>query len=508
MRTIRTYIIILGILSFSLVSCNEDFLQTLPTSAQTEASFYKNVDDLESILFSCYSMFTDNLLYGLFAIGNVGSDDSEKGGEDESDQEDLQDISMSKQISSNIWSGDYWKQNYKLIAKCNTVVDKSEEVSGNAEEIEKIVDQAKFFRAYALYQMVTLFGDVPLPKHFLGPDELNLERTEANEVFSQIERDLDDAKNLPPKSESLDGRITRGAVYALLGKVYMWQKEYKLAIEAYETIIQSEEYRLVEDFGLIHRHEGENCEESILEFQQALGVDGGDMFSWMNIMRLSRDRGAGGWGFDNPTQDLINEFEAGDPRIIYTAIFIDDVFPTPESTYVVENDRSPTKYTNRKAWIPHDQRTSSWFAFDLNWRYCRYAEVLLFYAEALNEDNQPEQAKIYLNMIRERARNTPVTDPERDSCAWDLSSTGDLLPDITTSEKDLLREAIYKEQRVELAMEGHRRWILLRTDRFKEGMEKAKGAKGCFVNDHELFFPIPENEIILSNGKLSQNPGY
>ena len=111
-------------------------------------------------------------------------------------------------------------------------------------------------------------------------------------------------------------------------------------------------------------------------------------------------------------------------------------------------------------------------------------------------------------MVRERARNTPKVDPQRISTVWDSTYTGGLLPDITTSDKVELREAIWHEQRVELAQEGRRRWILLRTERFKERMEAAKGAKGCTVEDHEWLLPIPGEDVETSEGRIKQNPGY
>ncbi len=115
---------------------------------------------------------------------------------------------------------------------------------------------------------------------------------------------------------------------------------------------------------------------------------------------------------------------------------------------------------------------------------------------------------MYLNKVRERARYTPKKDPQRISTVWDSTYTGELLPDVTTGDPNELREAIWHEQRVELAQEGHRRWVLLRTDRFKERMEAAKGAKGCTVEDHELLFPIPTEEVKNSFGRIEQNPGY
>ena len=514
--TIR-YIAIAGLISIWMTSCSDDFLDTTPTSAFTEASYVKNVDELETLLYSCYAAICAYYSSGwpLFSVstniwvfGNVGSDDAEKGSAP-FDQEDMQYLSMSDQEPDNDWAYIYWMTHYDLIAKCNLVIDKSMEVEGDQKEIEMITDQAKFLRALGFYNLVTIYGGVPMPTKWLDPDELTLQRAPKAEIWAQIEQDLLDASDLPRKSESETGRITHGAVHALLGKVYMWQKKWDKAIQAYTAIIESGEYQLESDYGLIHRHEGENGAESILEFQEAIGVDGGDMLTWLGVFRLSWDNGAGGFGFDNPTQDLVNEFEPGDPRIIYTVNFVGDVFPTPDGDYTVENNGSATGYYTRKAWVPWDERADDrWRTPEMNWRYCRYAEVLLFCAEALNEDGQSDQARIYLNKVRKRARNTPTEDPQRISCAWDLSFTGELLPDVTTVDQNDLRVFIYHEQRVELAQEGHRRWILLRTERFKEAMEKAKGDKGCTVEDHEWLFPIPDWEVNDSHGRIKQNPGY
>lgn len=496
------------------LSCSEEFLTTLPTSAMTEASYFRNVDELQAALYACYASLNsyqrqDNWLShvatGLFIMGNIGSDDSEKGSF-ESDLPEVEPISLSRQRADNEIVQIWWDINFDLIAKCNTVIDKSVEVEGDDAEIELIVDQAKCLRAFAYYNLVTLFGDVPMPTHFIDPEELDLGRTPEAEVWEQIEQDLNEAKNLPLKSESSFGLVDRGFVYAMLGKAYMWQKKFDQAIECYSTIVESNEYQLVSDYGLIHRYEGENCSESIFEFQNEKLEDDKNVPSTTGAFRMPRD--GHGFGFDIPTQDLLDEFESGDPRIIYTFNFIGDVFPSPDGEYVVENFASRTGYTCRKAWIPFSERTDNFFFQTFNWRYCRYAEVLLFYAEALNETGQSDQAIIYLNKVRERARNTPTTDPQRISCTWDLSYPGELLPDVTTSDQALLREAIYHEQRVELGTEGHRRWILLRTGRFKEAMERAKGSIGCSVEDHEWLLPIPQWDIDFAHGAILQNPGY
>ncbi len=220
---------------------------------------------------------------------------------------------------------------------------------------------------------------------------------------------------------------------------------------------------------------------------------------------------ADGWGFDCPTVDLFNEFEEGDPRIIYTFMFKGDVFPGSKEgeTYTVENSESPTGYNARKVWIPSSERVGLQYnEFDYNYRYMRYAEVLLLYAESLNELNKPDSALLLLNQVRARARSTPVVDKQRISCAHDLSHSGELLPDVTTRDQSILREAIWHEQRVELAIEGHRRNMLMRMNRFKERMEASKGEMGCSVEPYELLLPLPQQEIELADGMLTQNPGY
>jgi len=191
-------------------------------------------------------------------------------------------------------------------------------------------------------------------------------------------------------------------------------------------------------------------------------------------------------------------------------MFRGDVFPKDESSnYTVKDSLSPTGYNARKAYIPFSERAGlSWSDWDINYRYMRYAEVLLLYAESLNEVKKPGAALELLNQVRARARNTSPIDPQRISCIYDLSHSGPLLPDVTTTDQSLLRQAIWHEQRVELAIEGHRRNMLLRTGQFKDRMETAKVYAGVIVEPYKWLLPIPQQEIELTNNLLQQNPGY
>jgi starch-binding outer membrane protein, SusD/RagB family len=505
--------LILAISTLSYVSCKKDFLDQKPTSTLNELNYFKNVAELENGLVACYGAMKYDFDDACWQLGDVGSDDADCGST-HSDQPQLYDISYSQQNNDNGWVQGWWMDVYMIIARCNEVIDRSSGTQGDASEIEKIVDQAKFLRAVMFYYLVTAYGDVPLVNKFLSPDKLNLRRAPADSVWKQIESDLKDATNLPTKNEwnnpvNQSGRITSGAAWSMLGKAYLTQQKYELANSAFDKVVQSGQYSLVPDFGKIFRHDGENCEESIFEIQ-CKSIPGQNLGTLASIFRLPRDPNEG-WGFDCPTQDLLNEFEAGDPRIIYTFMFPGDVFPgylgiTP---YIVRDSLSPTGYNSRKAWIPHAERDSLYFTdWDLNYRYMRYAEVLLLYAESLNEANKPADALNYLNMVRTRARNTRTTDPQRISCAYPLTYDGELLPDVTTTDQSALRQAIWHEQRVEMALEGHRRQTLLRTNRFIERMAKAKDYEKVTVQPYQLLLPIPASEIELSNHVLTQNPGY
>lgn len=491
-------------------SCRKEFLDQKPTSTQNELNYFKTIPQLETGLVGIFGAMRYNFDGECWTIGDVGSDDADCGSET-TDQPQLYDISYSRQNAGNGWVLGPWMDYYMIIGRCNEIIDGSSGTEGNSIEIEKIVDQAKFIRALMFYHLVTEFGDVPLVIKFLNPDQISLKRAPESEVWAQIETDLQDATNLPSKAEwDQSGRVSSGAVYSLLGKVYLTLRKYGLANSAFFKVVQSGQYSLVPDFGYIFRHDGENCDESIFEIQNKNGVSGGDMGTWAAMFRLPRAQGgAWGFGFDCPTEDLLKEFEPGDPRAIYTFIFPGDIYPGPEDQTYTYSEYSPTGYNSRKAWIPFSERANhDWTAYDYNCRYMRYAEVLLLYAESLNEVNKPDSALILVNMVRARARNTPATDPQRISCTHDLSYTGELLPDVTTTSQSDLRKAIWHEQRVELAIEGQRRHALLRIGRFKERLETAKAYAGVTVDPHELLLPIPQAEIELSNHVLTQNPGY
>jgi tetratricopeptide (TPR) repeat protein len=507
---------VIAVVVLCTISCKKDLLEKPPFGVQTDVSYYKTAEDLNKTLTAAYSFLNVAAAFPPFevslpAIGDVGSDDAFKGNGDP----EIFDISIGQQKSNNSIIKLYWSSLYNLIASCNLICDKQSVVSGSADEINKIVNQAKFLRAWAYYGLVSYFGDVPMPLTYFDPAKVNAARTPQAQVWAQIEKDLTDASTLPTKNAwgaGTDGRATSGAALALLGKAYMFQKKYAQAEVTLKKVIDEGTYSLLPDYGAIFRKASgdNNNPESIFDIKHKanIGTFPGEG-SFVYIFLMPADTEIGGFGYEEPSQDLVNEFEKGDPRAIYSIFFRGDVFPNGTSTYKVDNSlASASGRGNRKFFIVPSERTA-FILYDeaKSTHIIRYAEVLLLYAEVLNENGKAGEALIWLNKVRQRARTTPASDPQRISTTYDLSYTGTLLPDVTTTDKTALRNSIWHEQRVELALEGKRREYLVRTGRLTARMAAAKNIAVLDETKYALL-PIPQSDIDLSNGQLKQNEGY
>jgi len=442
------------------------------------------------------------------------TDDSEKGGSDVNDAADMYDLMLFRPVSTNLRCKMLWSEAYKGIYKCNLILDKAPELEDkNPDLVRRIVAEAKFMRGMYFYYLGTTFGGVPLILTPLTVNELDLERSLYDETWNQIEKDFQEASSvLPEKSKypATDlGRATAGAAKTMLAKSYLIRQKYAEAESILAEVVVSGEYGLVDDFGKIFTREYENGIESVFDIQHSATKSG-----WMDtegtvipIHCMSRKNG--GWGFDCPTKDLREEFEPGDPRIVYTFTVNGDVFMGTDEE--INNVDSPTGYHNRKVHIAPNEQDWHWGSDQpYNIRLIRYADVLLLYAETLNENGKSAEALSYLNQIRERARNTNPVDPRR---TLQVDKIEVNVPDVTTTNKEELRAKIWHERRVELAMEYHRREDLIRQKRFGEVMrayaEKWNTIKGAYFKDAVHYLcPVPQEEIDKANGKIKQNEGY
>ncbi|HNG90760.1 MAG TPA: RagB/SusD family nutrient uptake outer membrane protein, partial [Saprospiraceae bacterium] len=370
----------------------------------------------------------------------------------------------------------------------------------NAALKSRILGEAHFIRAWFFYTLVTMYGGVPLADHVLAPSEYNLPRADAAQVWAFIESDLKAATAaLPLRSNYAEadlGRITQGAAQALLAKVYLWQKRWADAQSAAEAVIQSNQYQLVADYASIFTQAGENNAESVFEIQY-MNASGGNWGknnanegSFTPVFQRARGQFEG-YGFNLPTEDFVQEFfKEGfeDPRLRSTVFREGDAMGdrgifTKAATGGFAHDYYPKKYfTSKNEDAPFGDPNPNGGTND---RVIRFADVLLMHAEAAAQNGNEAAARTSLNRVRARARG----------------NSSSLLPDISASGAALL-SAIYRERRIELGLEGHRFFDLVRTGRAAAVL----GPLG-YQDKHQVF-PIPQSQIQATNGAIVQNPGY
>jgi starch-binding outer membrane protein, SusD/RagB family len=254
-------------------------------------------------------------------------------------------------------------------------------------------------------------------------------------------------------------------------------------------VIESNQHELITPYSKIFTEDGENSKESLFEIQNIRNAShnfGGD------YARVQGVRGSGswdfGWGFNSPSMELVNAYEADDPRKDVTILFVGETTPYGEVPPAdLPNDRYNQKvYTNPTFRAAANSLQGDW----VNIRILRYADVVLLGAEAANELNQNSTALEYLEKVRERARGANAA----------------ILPEITETDQAALRDLIRHERRIELAMEHERFFDLVRWG-IAEDVLHAAGKTNFVAGKHELM-PIPQDEIDKSNGVLNQNFGY
>lgn len=489
MKYINQFLIYLGIVLFS-TGCEEAFLEKTSPGTLTADNFFKTEEHAIWATNAVYEHLRDWSVHVFSYIGmtDIVSDDADKGST-------LDDAAFLKEIdnftfdAANIAPRDVWRGYYQGIYRANVAIANIPPIPMDEGLKARLIGECKFLRAYFYFNMVRWFGDIPLIVQPLNPDEFTQERVPVASIYAQIEKDLlDAAEVLPLKSKYPSaelGRATKGAAQGLLAKVYLTLKDYNNAEQFAMAVIQSNEYGLMENYGKIFTREGENGTESVFEVQAA-AFEPAIAGSQYNEVQGVRGTPNLGWGFNRPSDDLIASYEPGDPRREATILYPKE--PLPDGSDIVQdNPNIVNERYNQKAWVPEHAGFNG--NGPGNIRILRYADVLLIAAEALNENGKPQEALQYLNSIRIRARGTRKN----------------ILPDVTVVEKNALRDKIWKERRVELAMEQHRWFDLLRQGRVAEVM-KAVG-KNFVVGKNELF-PIPQSEIDLTNGVLKQNQGF
>jgi len=487
MKKLIIYISILVLIT-SNISCDPDKYLDTPAPNFSDKTFFDSEEAATLAITGAYDPMGWYNFSQLtqWAIGDAVSDDAVKGGGGDGDYAEIYEMTHFSVTPDNPLIGERWEQLYIGINRANKVIEgltANDKIDTSVSE--RIIGEAKFLRGFYLFELVKTFGGVPIVDHVLSPSEYMNPRNTIEECYAQLEQDFSDAAAvLPHKNQMLAdemGRATWGAAKAFLTKTYIFEEKWAQAEVTATEIIDSGEYDLEANYGDLFTIATDNGIESVFDIQFAYLNQSGwldeNEGSHLEIMHRSRDDRNGGWGFDQPTQDLYDEFETNDIRRGWTIISDQDVLwqgtADEDTIYTaydpVHNPDAVTGYNKRKGTLPESERGNNEDQGPLNLRMVRFAEVLLWQAEARAHTGGDWQTP--LNRVRTRVG---------------LPATG------YTNALD----AVYHERRVELAMEGHRYWDLVRTNR------------GNLMNgytENKRYFPIPQKQINI-NPNLTQNP--
>lgn len=477
--------------SMSLFSCDA-WLDLEPEFVQDAENFFLTPEDYERAVIGVYDLMQANYLH--VWIGEIASDNSIAGGESVFDTQGLHEIDGMRHGGINAELRDVMRFNYAGIARANFVFENENNIDFPAKE--RLMAEISFIRAYYYFTLVKYFGDMPLiiDRRASINEVREIDRTPKEEIYAQIEKDLDRAINVLSWTTQETGRITKGAAMALKGKVLLYQNKFAQAAQVFDELITTNQagYGLVSDMSTMWLVVNQNGPEDVFTIQHS-GLQGGD---YGCLVCLQGNPAPGfhairnfvgpfygdGNSYNLPTQNLY-DFFGNDPRREITVLDLDAWIaqqPNPGQISYAIGAGGHTGFFNNKyikrdfeRGLPDDDLTSP-----LNYRAIRFADVLLMAAEAFAQTGNDARARIELNKVRQRAG----------------------VPDITSSGAQLL-EDIYRERRLELSGEGYRFWDLVRTGKAAEAIQ------GFQVGKHELF-PIPQFEIDLAGGRWRQNPGY
>ncbi|WP_159520418.1 RagB/SusD family nutrient uptake outer membrane protein [Sunxiuqinia indica] len=506
-------IIYTGIIALMTISCSDSFLELAPESYTNSSGFYKTESHFEMAVTGTYESLrsitndrgrwlltdqrSDNAHYDYYAANRgTGSAVSLEHIADFIDEED------------NRHANNFYYNCYEGISRANTILDRIEGVELDADFEASVTGEAKFLRAFFYFDLVRLYGGVPLYLNEVQTaDEAFLPRASVEEVYAHIESDLTDAiSKLDAPSFPQDGRATQGAARMLLAKVLMTKPSRDFAgAETQLREIMTMGYDLLPDYTDIYDPANKNHRESIFEVQYQEGDQGQESnFAYRFFPKTGNDvlvtglgsniLTRGGWNM--PTQEMVDSYEDGDERLAKSIavavgsadgngmIVIEDVLNPKDAA--IDNYQLK-RYFVKKYLHPHSKP----YNMDENWPLYRYADALLMLSECLLEQSKGDQGLAYLNEVRSRAGLEPV---------------GTLTDDV-----------IANERRHELAFEAHRWFDLLRTDKAIEVMtafgERTK-AMYPYLQDRtydisldKLLYAIPYREMQL-NDELEQNPGY
>jgi SusD family/Starch-binding associating with outer membrane len=387
-------------------------IDTEPLGMLTTDSFFKTADQAIQATNATYAMLREWRVHVFSWIGltDIASDDATKGSVP-ADASFLLDLDNLQFDPGNLAFVDPWSGYYAAIYRANVAIQGISGASIDETLKARLIAENKFLRAYFYFFLVRGWGGVPLITEPLAPSEFAQQRATAEAVWAQIEQDLTDAiAALPERSQYAGadlGRATKGAARALLAEAYLHQGDYANALQQAEAVIGSNEYGLFADYETLFSRAGENSNESVFEVQ-ATALPGGGANQRSAASQYQQVQGVRGtpnigWGFNNPSAELEDSYEPGDPRLQATIMYAWEQLPDGSGQVVYLNPSMPNNRYNQKVVLPLANPPGSDNG-GVNIRRIRYAHVLLTAAEAAARSNREADARTWLNMVRARAR--------------------------------------------------------------------------------------------------------
>jgi hypothetical protein len=501
MKHIKKIIPFLFFLTIILAGCSEKELAVDPTiPIDTVEGYYQNELQAVNAVNATYTPLSAIYNGAAWHIGDIMSDDADLGGGGGGDGLEVAELDNFSVTSFNPIISLMWAQCYFGILRANLVVERIPGVPVMSEAIrQRSLGEGRFLRAFYYFQLVRVFGDVPLYTNVITAEESStIARKPKAEVLALIVADLKVAETLLPVSYSGTnlGRATRGAAKGLLASVYLWLGDKPNAAAKAREVIDANTYRLNDNYGDNFNLDKENGPESLFEVQYRSGggqwsdFGAGQKLNTFMAPRAQDIVQASGYGFCVPTRNFVDKYTK--TGAAYSTI----TDKRRQSSMWIPGDQfggytqpaslvgSPSGFNVRKYFVPiaNTLGDNGGWTCALNVPVMRYSEVLLMYAEAAG----PATGLSSLNLVRTRAGLTPIAAGQNDA-QW--------------------LATVYNERRLELGFEMHRWYDLLRHPDPQYFITVMRAAGKNNIQPYHRYMPIPQGERDR-NPNLTQNEGY
>lgn len=552
MKHILIYIPTLILLMF-VTGCSKDFLKEVPI-AELSPDQVLNSKNVEAVIISAYSILNGqyddassayNSPASNWSFGDVVSDDAYKGGGGTGDQNGIHLMEVFQTNPTIVDIGKKWLALYEGVKRANLAIRLlNQSTDFNPDLKKERIAEMRFLRGHFYFELKKIYNQVPyVDETAVKPEDYYVSNTKlsSDEVWGKIEDDFKASLDVLPETQADPGRPTKWAAEAYLCKTYIFEKKWPEAEAAADAVINSGKYHLMDNYSDVFLPQNDNGPEIIFAIQYSINDGSPSNYNGSIGDRLD---GPGGpfypqYGFHRPSQNLVNAFKTDnnglpkednmklqasddvDPRLDYTVgrqgipyldlgINYDSTWERDVSTY------GPFAPKKRIVSAKSPYHLLVWPYVDaLNYYIIRYADVLLWKAESAIETGDLETGRTYINMIRERARNSQYI-----KTLDGASNAANYKIDIYQQPFANYQEAIFAlrtERRLEFAMEGHRffdlvRWgiadSVMNNYLSSESRIRAVLIGANFVKGKNEYFPIPQSEVDLLQGKIKQNPGY